>query len=203
VLLVSVSINIRIKAYSKSYIFQNKKDVPKSYTALVLGAYVNKNGALSYVLQDRVNSALELYRHGKIKRFLLSGDHGRKNYDEVNSMKKYLKKQGVPEKDIFLDHAGFDTYSSMVRAKKVFLVEDVIIFTQEFHLARAVYIARKKGLNAFGYISDKRKYGGIKHFKAREYIACIKAYKEVVLNSSPKYLGDQIPITGNSRLSYD
>ncbi|MCC6372350.1 MAG: YdcF family protein [Bacteroidia bacterium] len=201
--LLVFGINYRVNSLSKNYIFKTTKDVPESYTALVLGAFVYKSGHLSGILQDRVEKAVELYKNKKVKRFLLSGDHGRKKYDEVNSMKKYLLEKGIDTADIFLDHAGFDTYNSMVRAKEVFEVNDVIIVSQEFHLPRAVYIARSKGLNAYGVMAEDTYYPSINSLKTREIFANLKAFYEVLINKKPKFLGKKIPITGNSHLSYD
>ena len=116
-------------------------------------------------MRDRLDKALELYSKGKVKRFLLSGDQGTLKYDEVNNMKQYLISKKVNTKDVFLDHAGFDTYNSVVRAKEVFNVDNVIIVTQHFHLSRAIYIARKNGLNAFGAVSDKLKYSALPYLK--------------------------------------
>jgi SanA protein len=203
IFLVVLIVNVFIIWKSSRFIYKNANDVPSSYTALVLGALVSKSGYLSDFLQDRMDMALELYRAKKIKRFLLSGDHGHVDYDEVNNMKNYLIDKGVDTKDIFLDHAGFDTYNSMVRAKEIFEINDVIIVTQKFHLSRAVYIARCKGLNAYGMIADKRNYTSIKRLKLREVLANIKAFGEILFNREPKFLGDKIPITGDSKLSYD
>lgn len=203
IFVVVVSVNYHINSNSSKFIERKVSKVPECYTALVLGAFVYRDGTPSYYLKDRLDAALKLYKSGKVKRFLLSGDHGTKSYDEVNNMKTYLMEHGIKQSEIFLDHAGFDTYDSMVRAKKVFGVDDVIIVTQEFHLPRAVYIARKKGLNAYGLIADKTKYRGLPHLKMREKLAKVKAFMDVTFNSSPKFLGKKIPIKGNSRLSYD
>jgi len=196
-------INKSVVGRAGKYHYSYMESVPACYTGLILGAKVQADGEPSDFLQDRLDAGLELYQHGKIKRFLLSGDHGRKNYDEVNNMKKYLLERGVDTADIFLDHAGFDTYNSMVRAKKIFLADSVIVVTQKFHLARALYIARAKGLHAFGYQADKREYRSMKRLRVREFIANIKAWGEVLINRKPHFLGEEIPITGDSRLSYD
>lgn len=111
--------------------------------------------------------------------------------------------KGVDSRDIFLDHAGFDTYNSIVRAKEIFEVKEMIIVTQEFHLARALYIAQHKGLRACGIVADKENYGSLKYLQFREKIARLKAFWEVLINRSPKFLGEKIPITGNSQTSYD
>jgi len=203
VVIVIITINLTVNLKSKKYIYSNVNDVPYCYTGIVLGAQVSSTGYLSDFLQDRVDAAIELYNAKKINRFLLTGDHGRVGYDEVNSMKDYLMNHGIKEEDIFLDHAGFDTYNSLTRAKEIFQVKDAIIITQEFHLPRAVYIARGKGLNAYGVIADKREYSSINYLKRREILANIKAYFELLINKNPKFLGNKIPITGDSKLSYD
>ena len=112
------SVNAYILHSAKAYIIKDITKVPSKYTCIVLGAHVGNDGTPSIVLADRLEAALNLYRKGKVKRFLLTGDHGQKNYDEVNNMKRYLEEKGVPQQDIFLDHAGFDTYNSMVGQKK-------------------------------------------------------------------------------------
>jgi len=197
------AINLIVVKKSKKFIFDSIEQVPNCYTAIVLGAKVYDSGYPSDFLQDRMDVAIDLYRNNKIMRFLLSGDHGRVDYDEVNSMKKYLLAHGVDTCDIFLDHAGFDTYNTMVRAKEIFKVKDAIIVTQEFHLPRAVYIARSIGLNAYGIKSDKRKYLAIEHLKIRELFANVKAFSAILFHKKPRFLGEQIPITGDSKLSYD
>jgi SanA protein len=202
-LLILLIANIVVIKKSQKFIYEKVSDVPKCYTAIVLGATVNSNGFPSDYLQDRLDMAIELYRNNKITRFLLSGDHGQISYDEVNNMKAYLINHGISTEDIFLDHAGFDTYNTMVRARKIFQVKDAIIVTQEFHLPRAVFIARSKGIDAYGIVADKREYSGMKTLKIRESLAKVKAFTEVTINKNPKYLGNPIPITGDSKLSYD
>ncbi len=189
--------------YSGPYMFSKTKQVPQSHTALVLGAQVLNNNRVSHVLYDRIISSVQLYRSKKIKKFLLSGDHGTKQYDEVNTMKHHLLKNRIEAKHIFLDHAGFDTYDSIIRADKVFGAKDIVIVTQRFHLPRAIYIARKSGLNAYGYVADKRTYSGITRYKIREMYARVKALLEVQLGSSPKFLGKKISIFGDGRKSWD
>jgi SanA protein len=192
-----------IKTSAKPYIFYSADNIPSRYVGMVLGAHVGNDGTPSLVLADRLNTALILYQKGKIKKFLVSGDHGRKNYDEVNNMKNYLKDHGVPERDIFLDHAGFDTYNSMVRAREIFQVKDMIVITQKFHLSRALYIARHKGIDAVGCDAGMTDETPLRALEFRESLAYLKAYWEVLINKSPKFLGPKIPITGDSQLSYD
>jgi SanA protein len=203
VILGVVIVNYSVKKASEKFIYSNSKDLPNEYTAIVLGALVSKTGHLSDFLQDRLDAAIDLYNQGKIKRFLLSGDHGYVDYDEVNAMRFYLIDKGINTEDIFLDHAGFDTYNSMIRAKKIFQVQDAIIVSQRFHLPRAVYIARKLGLNAYGYVADKKVYNSHLRLSIREYLANVKAFVEIMISKNPRFLGSKIPITGDSKLSND
>lgn len=195
-----VFINVYIKITTRKSIYDNIDNLPKSHVAIVLGAKVMANGQPSNYLKERLDKSIELYNAGIIKRFLLSGDHGKKYYDEVTNMKAYLKKHTIPEKDIFLDHAGFDTYSTMKRAKKVFMVEEAIIVSQKFHLPRAVYLAHKSGIAASGIIADKQAKGNTIYLELREVFARIKAFFNVLLNRSPKFLGSPIPITADEKV---
>jgi SanA protein len=188
---------------SRPYIKTNLNELDHAYVGIVLGASVRPDKSLSPILQDRVDAAFLAYESGIIDRFLLSGDHGSTSYDEVNAMKDYLNAKGVKNDIIFLDHAGFDTYDSMYRARAVFKVQDAIVFTQDFHLPRAIYLARKFDLNIQGYKSDMRVYGGETRFRQREWLANIKAWFEININKRPSYVGEDVPITGDSSLSHD
>jgi SanA protein len=112
--------------------------LPHAQAALVLGALVQPDGRPSGMLEDRIRSAAALYRDGRVDKVLASGDHGRPDYDEVNAMRRELVTLGVPDADIFTDHAGFATLDSVVRARKVFNVHSVIVVTQPFHMPRAI-----------------------------------------------------------------
>lgn len=199
-------INLYISKAAGHAIYEHGQKVPKAYAALILGAKVHPSGRLSHMLEDRVITGLELYREGTVQKLLLSGDHGQKEYDEVNAMRAYLLKHGVPAQDIFMDHAGFNTYASMYRARDVFQVQDVIVVTQKFHLPRAVYIARQLGLQAVGLVADRRVYMPASQIKStvRELLARVKAFVDVhLLHAQPKYLGEAIPITGDGRKTVD
>lgn len=195
---VILTVNWRVNSIGEPKIFYDIHKVPSTPTIIVLGASVYQNGNLSPILKDRVDSALEIFEAGKAKRFLLSGDHGQDNYDEVNSMKDYLIQRGVPDKNIVLDHAGFDTYDSMYRAKVIFNVDSAIVVTQEFHLPRALYIADRLGSTYIGFAADKRQYKSIESLKYRENLANLKAFWEVLIGKEPTILGKKTPITGNS-----
>ena len=178
--------------------------IEKADCILVLGALVYDESRLSPILKDRVETAVRLYEAGKANRLLLSGDHGQKDYDEVNAMMHYAVSRGVPREDIFLDHAGFSTYESLYRARDVFCVESVIIVTQQFHLSRSVYIARGLGLDAHGVSADLRRYADEQKNNTRESFARLKDFFYVnIFLPKPKYLGDAIPIYGESHLTHD
>lgn len=155
------------------------------------------------MLVDRVKTAVELYREKKVQKLLFTGDHGRLHYDEVNHMRRYAEALGVPREDIFLDHAGFDTYDSMYRARHIFQVESAVVVTQEFHLPRALYIARALGLNAVGVAADKYRYIGVEQYYLREIPARVKAFFNVSTGAKPRFLGEVIPITGDARATHD
>lgn len=164
---------------------------------LVLGARVWDNGSPSGVLEDRLDTGISAYQAGVSDRLLMSGDHGQDDYDEVNAMKDYALEQGIPSENIFMDHAGFSTYESVYRARDIFQVKTVLIVTQEYHLYRALYIARALGLNAYGVAADRSVYSGIVGFEAREILARVKDFFYTLIQPLPTYLGDVIPITGD------
>lgn len=198
-----LGINGYIKKTGHEHIV-NMQDSYQAEAAIVLGAYVTPSGYLCDMLRDRVETAVELYKNGKVKKLLMSGDHGRESYDEVNHMRLYAEKLGVSAEDIFMDHAGFSTYDSMYRSRDVFQVTSAIIVTQEFHLPRAIYIARTLGLEAKGYKADKHLYSGIQYNEAREILARNKDFINVnFLKPQPKFLGPVISINGDGRQTRD
>lgn len=167
---------------------------------MVLGASVTSGGDLSGILKERADEAAALYRAGKVQKILVTGDNGTVSHNEVDPTARYLASIGIRPDDIFLDHAGFDTYSSMYRARDVFAVTSVTIVSQDFHLPRAVYLARSMGLTAYGVEAQS---GGVGLFNyVREIPATIKALYDVALSRTPKYLGEQFPITGDGRATW-
>lgn len=174
-----------------------KDTLPEKVDAIiVLGAGVREDGTPSDILTDRLSTSLDILNMGVEGKLLLSGDHGREGYNEVGTMKDYiLKNSDIKEKDIFLDHAGFSTYDSIYRARDIFKVESALIVTNEYHLPRALYLAEKLGIDAYGYTSDKREYYYMDAYKKRERIAQLKDFLFVnVLKPEPKFLGDSIPV---------
>ena len=170
---------------------------------LVLGCLVKDNGVPSDMLHDRLRRGVELYDMGAAPKMLMSGDHGRTNYDEVAAMKQFAIDAGVPSSDVFMDHAGFSTYESIVRAKEVFQAKKIIIVTQEYHLYRALYLAQQMGIEAYGVSSDYRNYSGQSARDIREVLARVKDFATSILRPEPTYLGDVIPIGGDGDLTND
>ena len=152
--------NLVMTRSARSHIVAGPQEAPTAKVAIVLGARVYEDGTPSPMLADRLATGVELYKLGKVDKLLLSGDHGTTTYDEVNVMLRYCLDRGVPDEDVFTDHAGFDTYDTMYRARDVFKVTDALVVTQDFHLRRAVYIARSLGLEATGVVADIQPYAG-------------------------------------------
>ena len=195
------AIQLYVVKFSETY-YVTPDTAPVSDAVMVLGALVYGDGTPSPVLQDRLLFAYELYRAGRAKKILVSGDHGARDYDEVNAMKNFLIAKGVPGEDIFMDHAGFNTYDSMYRAKEIFGVRTLLVSTQEFHMGRALYIARKLGMDAYGYASPDRYVYSITRLRQRESLARIKAFIDVeLLRRKPKFGGDLIPISGDGSMT--
>ncbi len=153
------------------------------------------------MLEDRLLQGIELYDMRVADRLLMSGDNGTKYYDEVNVMKQFAMDRGIASSHIFMDHAGFSTYESMYRARDIFQVERVIIVTQRYHLYRALYIAEKLGLEAYGVPSDPRLYAGQQFMDNREILARVKDFFKVIARPEPTYLGEVIPVSGDGDLT--
>lgn len=200
--LVTWGIQRHVRGSSASFIFREEAAVPSRFTGIVLGCRVQE-GDVSVCLEERLQKALALYRQGRVRRLLLSGDHGRRGYDEVNTMKTWLVARGVPLEHVFLDHAGFDTYDTMVRARNIFGVADAVVISQAFHLPRAVYLARACGIDAVGAVADPPQGSACRGSAVREPVACVKAWWNVTVGSSPAFAGPAIPITGSPQASFD
>src|SRR6185295_7123131 len=162
----------------------NVADVPHAEVAIVPGALVQPNGKMSGMLADRVRQAEALWKAGKVDRILVSGDHGAWIYDEPDTMRKALVAAGVPGRVIFEDHAGFDTWATMVRAHNIFDVRDAVVVTQGFHMPRALYLAHEAGIDATGLTADQHHWGyqGRKS-EVREVLSRVKAIADTTLNT--------------------
>lgn len=170
---------------------------------LVLGCGVHDDGRPSDMLHDRLRRSVELYEAGAAKKLLMSGDHGRAGYDEVDAMKSFAVEAGIPSEDVFMDHAGFSTYESMVRAKEVFQARKIIIVTQEYHLYRAMYIGQQLGLEVYGVSSNYRNYRNQRDMNTREVLARVKDVFSCIFWPEPTYLGETIPVWGDGNLTND
>ena len=169
---------------------------------LVLGAGVNGETP-SHMLEDRLLEAIALYDAGVAPKIIMSGDHSRADYDEVNVMKTFAIEHGVPSEDIFMDHAGFSTYESIYRAKEIFGAESIVIVTQKYHLYRALYIADELEVAALGVGADPRGYRGEAKRQIREAIARPKDMLWCAFKPAPTYLGETIDLSGSGNVTND
>ena len=203
VLLVPVTFCIAVPVYMRiamdPYIYSSLDQVPKSQVALVLGASVS-HGTPSPILEERTDTAIKLYLAGKVSKILVTGDNGELTHDEVTPVRKYLTDAGIPAADIFLDHAGFDTYSSMYRTRDIFEADSIIIVTQDFHLPRSLFIARHLGMQAYGVIAEGTDTSIFDY--VREIPASDKALLDLWVLRKPKYLGAQIPLSGDGSTTW-
>lgn len=193
-----VSINIYVKKSTKKQIKNEDEceEITEVDCIIVLGAAVWGDKP-SPMLEDRLLEGIELYQKGVSKKIIMSGDHGQNEYDEVNIMKQFAIEKGIPSEDIFMDHAGFSTYDSIYRSKEIFGAKKIIIVTQEYHLYRALHIANRLGIEAYGVGADPRQYVGAFNREVREILARNKDFVKCIIKPNPKYLGDKIPISGN------
>lgn len=203
-LAVPLGISGYVKASAGGYIISDQEaEEIGADCILVLGAGLKRDGTPNHMLQDRLDKGIELYQAGAAPKLLLSGDNGQQEYDEVNAMKDYVLKAGVPSEDIFMDHAGFSTYESMYRAKEIFLVKKAIIITQKYHQYRALYTAYGLGMESYGVETGPRTYAGQKYRDLREILARDKDFLQIILQPEPTYLGNTIPISGSGLASHD
>lgn len=200
--IAALGIDLYVKKNTKEYILSPENAGSGYDCILVLGCGV-WGETPSHMLEDRLLQGIELYENGASKKLLMSGDHGREEYDEVNVMKNFAIERGIASENIFMDHAGFSTYESMYRAKEIFKSEKILIVTQDYHLYRAIYDARALGLEAWGVSSNPREYGGQLYRDIREILARNKDFIYCILQPEPTYLGEAIPVQGNGNATND
>lgn len=164
---------------------------------VVLGCGVRPDGQPSDMLADRIAQGVALYEKGASPKLLMSGDHSRSDYDEVNTMRNVAVEAGVPADDVFMDHAGFSTYESMYRARDVFGAKRIVIVSQRYHLYRALYVAERLGLDAYGVAADLRPYAGQEAREVREILARDKDFLTSIVQPLPTFLGDPILLSGS------
>jgi SanA protein len=167
----------------------------KPRVAIVFGASVHPNGDLSQMLEDRVETAIALYRAGQVDRILVSGDNRRPEYNEPKAMADYLTSHAVAPQDVVIDYAGRSTYETCQRAREIFGLRRALLVTQKFHLPRALYLAHSLGLDAVGVVADRQDYGfGNSYQQTRELLAEVKAFLNVHLLPPPTLLGEKLPV---------
>ncbi|MCI9627490.1 MAG: DUF218 domain-containing protein [Clostridia bacterium] len=172
-------------------------EVGQADAVVILGAAVY-NGKPSGTLARRLDKGLEVYQSGAVPKIIVSGAGGTRRYNEVDAMRNYLMERGVPAENIFMDHAGFNTYDSMVRAKEVFQVNRAVVVTQRQHLLRSLYIARRVGLSACGVDAGGYNEMEMRQQFWREALARVKAVLQCeITKPQPRYLGDPIPVSGS------
>jgi SanA protein len=198
------TINGFVKFSTKAdIILAEEANIPNVDCILVLGAGVWSGGRPSPMLEDRLLQGIQLYNMGVSDRLLMSGDHGREEYDEVNVMKKFAIERGINSEHIFMDHAGFSTYESLYRARDIFETKKIIIVSQQYHLYRALYVAKRLGLEGYGVASDPRIYAGQQYRELREILARVKDFFTVMIKPKPTFLGEVIPVSGDGDLTND
>lgn len=199
------SINAYVKKTASDRILSSQEAANLSDVdcILVLGCQVKDDGTPSDMLRDRLTRGIEVYNLGAASKLLMSGDHGREDYDEVGTMKQYAINEGIASESIFMDHVGFSTYESVYRAKEIFQADKIIIISQDYHLYRALYIAEKLGVEAYGVASDYHTYAGQGMRECREILARCKDWAMCIFKPEPEQLGDEIPVSGNGDLTND
>lgn len=201
-IVVALAINSYVRISTKNQIIDDYSSLKDIDCIVVLGAAVWGDKP-SPMLEDRIKTAIELYKNGVSNKIIMSGDHINEDYDEVNIMKKYAIENGVASEDIFMDHAGIATYESIYRAKEIFKAKKIIIVTQEYHLYRALHIANRLGIEAYGVKADPQKYAGATYREIREILARNKDFVKCIFKPEPTYLGDVIPVSGNGDMTND
>jgi SanA protein len=172
----------------------NLSSWPSPRVAIVFGASVFGNGELSPVLEDRVDTAIELYRAKRIDRILVSGDNRHPSYNEPKAMRDYLVSHAVDQKDVIVDYAGRSTYETCLRAKEVFGLKRAVLVTQRFHLPRALYIANELGLDAIGVPGDIKLKSDVDYQRIREWAAEVKAYFDLHVSPPEAMKGERIEV---------
>jgi len=188
--------NSRVKADSKRLIFHSLNEMPHSKVGLLLGtSKYNRSGNPNLFFRYRIEAAVELYRSGKIDYLLVSGDNRTLSYNEPRDMRKALMTRGIPDSVIYLDFAGLRTFDSVVRCNKVFGQTSFTIISQDFHLQRALYIAKSEGISAIGFAARGVEIHSTWTTHAREILARTRAMMDVsILNTQPKHLGEPVEI---------
>lgn len=194
--LLTLAGNIWVIYSTKAQVYDSIDNIPSNDVALVLGtSKYSRKGNANLFFKYRIEAAVKLYHAGKVKHFLLSGDNSLSYYNEPQDMKKALVKLGVPDSAVTLDYAGFRTFDSVVRSKKVFKQKRITIITQDFHIYRALFISNYYGIDAIAFATQSVPKSYSIMVVLREYMARCKAIVDLhLLHKQPKYLGEEIDI---------
>lgn len=196
-IIVVLGINLLVKSQTDPVIFSKEKDTPGTKVAIIFGAGINNNKPSKY-LKDRLDAGIELYKNNKIDKILLSGDNGSDEHDELTVMKLYCYQHGVDTNKIYLDYAGFDSYSTLYRSKYIFNIDTAILVSQKYHLNRCINIGNKLGVKSYGFAADQGTYQGYKYASFREYFAVVKSTIDILIGRKPHFLGKTVDINGPS-----
>lgn len=194
--------NLYVKHQTEASIYKTINEVPKTEVGIIFGAGIIGDKPSKY-LKDRLDAGISLYKLKKINKILLSGDNGNDQHDELTVMKKYCYFNGVDTTKIYIDYAGFDTYSTMFRAKKIFKIDTAILVSQKYHLNRAVFIGNKLGINSNGFSANVGEYKGYKYVCFREYFSVFKSFIDVIRNRKPHFLGIEVNINSVSNYTQE
>lgn len=201
-LVLVIGIDLYVKLSTKDSI-KNEFEINNTFDCiLILGAGV-RGSEPSPLLKERLDTGISLYKKGVAPKIIMSGDHGKTNYDEVNVMREYAISKGVLEKDIFMDHAGFSTYDSIYRANYIFEAKNILLVSQRYHLYRALYISRKLNIKSLGVDAKKSKMAGDDIRSLREILARNKDFFKVIVKPKPIFLGEKIPLNQDGRITND
>jgi len=193
---VVAALNVWLVKSCSAAVYRDVSKLQSRDVGLVLGTVrLLRSGSVNPHFQARIEAAAELYRQGKVRHLLLSGDNHRRGYDEPTDMKEALLAKGVPESAMTLDYAGFRTLDSVVRAKKVFGQTKLTMITDDFHAPRAVFLSRHFGIDAVAFSAEPVSMNRSIRSRVRELAARVKAVLDVyVLHTGPKFLGERIEI---------
>ena len=195
--------NIKVMSGASYIAIDCDQDISSYPIGIVLGARVVGAKVIDGVYADRLQTGVDLYKKKKITKILVSGDNGQVNYDEVDAGKQYLLDHGVLASDIFLDHAGFDTYDSIYRAKNIFKINRALVITQNFHLPRALYLSHELNIDALGCSADLHGYANINQMKRREILARVKTWFNIAFAVNHQYTGETYDISGDGEQTWD
>lgn len=196
ILTATLLINWRVAHLAKTSVYDSYLDIPAKKVGLLLGtSKYMRDGDINPYFYNRIESAVVLYKLGKIRYIIASGDNSKLEYNEPRQMFEALVEYGVEKEAIYLDYAGFRTLDSIVRCKEIFGQNSFTIITQHFHIGRAIYLAKKYNLEVVGFSARDVSGWGNAKLMVREYLARVKAFLDVnVLKKQPKFLGEKVKI---------